>query len=245
VEQDALINVADIARLFRVSGQTVRQWSIEFAEHLSPTANPGRNRTRNYTEDDLAVFALIAEMKARGRVYHDIHTALSIGQRGEIPSPETIQRRNRFEEELLKLQSATDHELALANQRLEQTQQQLEHAQADRDYWRTQATTAQEKLETINSELYTARIEGARLSGEMEGLRRERDGLATVDQRYQAQLQRLESQVERLQTRIDSLEDERARLTQELMSVYRRRAGTAEAGPEGADGDATPGANSR
>jgi len=35
----------------------VRQWSIEFAEHLSPTANPGRNRTRNYTEDDLAVFA--------------------------------------------------------------------------------------------------------------------------------------------------------------------------------------------
>lgn len=242
MEQDKSINVADIARLFRVSGQTVRQWSIEFAEHLSPTANPGRNRTRSYTEDDLAVFALIADMKARGRVYHDIHTALSIGQRGELPSQETIRRRNRFEEELLKLQSATDHELALARERLEQTQQQLEHAETDRDYWRAQATAAQEKLDTVSGELHSVQIEGARLSGEMDGLKRERDRLAEdrtgYDQRYQAQLQRLEAQAERLQTRLDSLEDERTRLTQELMGLYRRLADSAPSsdGKPGPDG---------
>jgi chromosome segregation ATPase len=116
----------------------------------------------------------------------------------------------------------------------------LERAEADRDYWRTQATTAQEKLEAVSGELHSVQIEEARLSGELEGLKHERDGLVTVDQRYQAQLQRLETQAERLQTRIDSLEDERSRLTQELMNLYRRLAATEPNPNTAANGDSKP-----
>jgi len=102
-------------------------------------------------------------MKARGRVYHDIHTALSIWQRGELPSPETVKRRNRFEEELLKLQSLPNAELALANQRVEQTQQQLQRAETDRDYWRAQATTPRRSWRPSAASCTASRSRGAAL----------------------------------------------------------------------------------
>jgi DNA-binding transcriptional MerR regulator len=260
--QDHLLSAAELADLFGVSTQTIRQWSIEFGQHLSPSANPGRNRVRAYDHEDLAVMALVAGMKEQGRFYQDIHAALANGQRGEPPDVETLQRRSRFEDQLTRLQTATDRELALANQRAEQAlarverlEQQIERAESDREFWRQQATASQEKLDTVSDELHSAHVEGARLSGEMEGLKRERDRLAqyredydqrltTSDERYQAQMLRFETQVERLQARIDSLEDERNRLAQELMAIYRRLAAANLGEPtaaESADGGSPEG----
>ncbi len=74
-----------VQTLYKVSNETVRTWSEEFAKHLSPTANPGSGKHRHFTEDDLAVFALISEMKAQGSTYADIHLSLENDQRGEVP----------------------------------------------------------------------------------------------------------------------------------------------------------------
>jgi DNA-binding transcriptional MerR regulator len=72
--------------LFGIAPETVRNWAEEFLRYLSPTANPGKGRHRTFSEEDMQVFALIAEMKGQGRVYEDIHAALGNGQRGAAPA---------------------------------------------------------------------------------------------------------------------------------------------------------------
>jgi DNA-binding transcriptional MerR regulator len=75
-----------VSDLFGVSRQTVRTWSIEFADFLSPGATPGEGRRRQFNEDDLRVFALIREQKKAGMLFEDIHLALGNGLMGDLPS---------------------------------------------------------------------------------------------------------------------------------------------------------------
>lgn len=74
-----------ICDFYKISRETVRTWSAEFAEYLSPTANPGKGRQRQFSDSDLAVLSLVAEMKNQGSLFDDIHLALRNGQRGTIP----------------------------------------------------------------------------------------------------------------------------------------------------------------
>ncbi|MEP6987918.1 MAG: MerR family transcriptional regulator [Chloroflexota bacterium] len=74
------------ATLFNVAHETIRKWAVEFEKELSPTANPGDGRQRIFVDDDLAIFALIAEMKQQGKLYADIHVALANDQRGRAPA---------------------------------------------------------------------------------------------------------------------------------------------------------------
>lgn len=69
-----------------IAKETIRQWSIEFAEYLSPSASPSeKGKHRLYNDDDWTVFSLVAEMKDRGVTFEEIHLALKNGQRGELP----------------------------------------------------------------------------------------------------------------------------------------------------------------
>ena len=74
-----------IAQTFGVSHQTVKNWSDEFVDFLSPTANPGQGRRRLFTPEDLRVFALVHDFHKRGYTYADAKGALGAGQRGDIP----------------------------------------------------------------------------------------------------------------------------------------------------------------
>src|SRR5258707_13542651 len=73
-----------IMSLFKVSKETVRNWSQEFSTYLSPTASPAAGRHRQYSEDDLRVFALVHQMKGEGQLFEDIHASLQNGQRGSL-----------------------------------------------------------------------------------------------------------------------------------------------------------------
>lgn len=73
----------DIIRQFGVSPQTVRTYADEFSRYMSPTANPPAGQQRNFTDEDLAVFALIVQLKRQGATYETIHAALASGQRGD------------------------------------------------------------------------------------------------------------------------------------------------------------------
>jgi DNA-binding transcriptional MerR regulator len=79
------LTTQDITQLFSISHQTVKNWSVEFAEYLSPMANPSQGRKRLFTPDDVKAFALVHDYRERGYTYEDIHLALKTGQRGEIP----------------------------------------------------------------------------------------------------------------------------------------------------------------
>lgn len=74
-----------VAALFNVSRETIRTWATEFARHLSISATPTAGKHRNFDENDLAVFSLIAEMKNHKAVFEEIHLALDNGQLGIAP----------------------------------------------------------------------------------------------------------------------------------------------------------------
>jgi DNA-binding transcriptional MerR regulator len=81
-----------LGTLFSVTPETIRLWTAEFAEYLSPTAHPGPNRARYYTQEDLEILTLVANMKADGIVFTEIHASLRAGQRGDaaVQSPDEI-----------------------------------------------------------------------------------------------------------------------------------------------------------
>lgn len=95
------LNSKQVADIFGFAESTVRNWSTEFAEYLSPTATPGNRKKRDFTPEDLAVFALVAEFKQNKATYEDIHLALKAGQRGNPPE---------ISEDQLKLIAASEGE---------------------------------------------------------------------------------------------------------------------------------------
>jgi DNA-binding transcriptional MerR regulator len=74
------------AAVYHVSNETIRNWSEEFSRYLSFMANPGKGRTRSFSDEDMQVLALIAEMKANGSTFEEIHISLGRGQRGDAPA---------------------------------------------------------------------------------------------------------------------------------------------------------------
>lgn len=117
-----------VSALFAVSGETVRAWSEEFSRHLSPTANPGKGRHRQFSEEDMTVFTLIAELKAQGMTFDDIHIALDNGQRGQAPvlPPEEVQMIVASEHE-----KRLSLEVEYLQRSLSKIQQELEDTRAE------------------------------------------------------------------------------------------------------------------
>lgn len=131
-----------ISTLLNITGETVRARSEEFKEFLSPLANPGTKRQRQFSESDLQVMVLINDMKNVGARFDDIHLALKNGQRGDLPeaattSAITTQERGRVAElkaqltewQALATQETHGRREAEANVRL--LKEQLAEAQAE------------------------------------------------------------------------------------------------------------------
>lgn len=138
----AMYNSKQISTLLSITGETVRARSEEFAAFLSPTANPGTKRQRQFTESDLSVMVLVNDMKNAGARFDDIHLALKNGQRGDLPeaaqtSAIATQERGRVaalqsqlaEWQTLATQETTGRREAEANVRL--LKEQLAEAQAE------------------------------------------------------------------------------------------------------------------
>jgi DNA-binding transcriptional MerR regulator len=81
-----------LTTLYGIALETARQWAIEFGQYLSPTGKPGKNKHRLYTDEDMRVFSLVAQMKEQGSTYEEIHATLQAGQRGDVPAirPEEV-----------------------------------------------------------------------------------------------------------------------------------------------------------
>jgi len=100
------------AALLDVSKETIRIWAEEFAEYLSSLANPGKNKQRLFSDEDIQVFSLVAEITKQGLTYAEAHASLKNGSRGDLPSlqPSDVQHIVGVSEE---------RRLALENDRLQ------------------------------------------------------------------------------------------------------------------------------
>jgi len=87
-----MYSTTEAARMFRVSRETIRSWTRQFAKHLSPLAQGGGGRHRQYNDDDLTVLALVSEMRDYNHAYEDIAASLDQGQRGQVPDPRAMRQ---------------------------------------------------------------------------------------------------------------------------------------------------------
>jgi DNA-binding transcriptional MerR regulator len=74
----------EVRQIFSTSRQTVSNWCRDFGAYLSPTATPEEGSHRKFTDADMTVFALVADMRAQGGTSEMIHAALRMGQRGGV-----------------------------------------------------------------------------------------------------------------------------------------------------------------
>lgn len=142
-----------VAALYDITVETVRSWSEEFKDYLSPTANPGHRRTRLFSPHDMEVFALVSQMKQQGQTFQDIHASLQAGERGQAPElpPDTVQSV-----------VIAERERQLVFQ-LQQRQHELERLQQAYDDMQTKLATYRDsyeenirlkvKLETLEQQL--------------------------------------------------------------------------------------------
>lgn len=150
----------DLQQLFNKSNETIRVWSEEFRQYLSPTATPGDGRHRLYTADDLKVLALVNEMRGQGARSEDVHASLQAGSRMEIPES-TV-------EQALTLQSSIELDKALDRIANLETQLQDAHVQiAGLEKQLIQANTRLELKSEQDEDRTDLQAEIARLNREM------------------------------------------------------------------------------
>ena len=145
--------------LYGVSAQTIRNWAMEFARHLSPSATPGKGHSRQFSEDDVRAFSLIAAMKKNGSTGEEIHVALASGQRGELPAIQPSEIHSLV---------MTYHARAVTvlKQQIMTLQTQIEEAQTDLQKSRDENNQLQGKIQLLGDQLKTSQDEIRRLDRE-------------------------------------------------------------------------------
>ena len=111
-----------LQQLFKKSPETIRQWSLEYADFLSVDANPDTGH-RRYTDDDLSVLAYVNVRKGEGVDSERIIAELRDGARIDPPQePSAIVASDERSEVILlniKLEQAQEALDGLNNQLME------------------------------------------------------------------------------------------------------------------------------
>lgn len=137
----------DLQRKYGVSRQTISNWAAAFARFLSPLANPPGGAKRRFTEDDIRVFSLVAEMKERGLNTDEIGATLAAGQRGELPEVEEF------------LPSAPSGAVLALQQRLIEVEQLNDQLRTERDRSAGQVDILRLQIKELMEEITRLRIE--------------------------------------------------------------------------------------
>lgn len=165
-----MYTIRDVATLYGITPENARQWAIEFATYLSPTATPSDRQKRVFTDEDMAVFDLIAKGKKAKRTFEDLHIALQAGQRGVAPQlPATDIQALAMVEGERRLVAQVDRLTGLLAARTEQVDQlkadlaalndavmestrlkaQVDYLEADRQQLRTDLAAMTARIEAL------------------------------------------------------------------------------------------------
>ncbi|MBK7180971.1 MAG: MerR family transcriptional regulator [Chloroflexi bacterium] len=154
-----MITIATAAKTFDTTRSTIRNWTREFSDYLSPSANPPAGHERKFTDQDGQVFALVAAMRQNNASYEAIHAALSSGERGLWPPPGAITDDDDDDDD-----PATRVLVTQLTVKMGQLEGQLQATHEERDHLRNQ-------LEEAQAARLSAEIRAARAETELSTLR--------------------------------------------------------------------------
>ena len=83
--QPSTYKPGEVAERLECSADTVRRYSARFAQHLSPSANPGKGKARLYNADDVYTLQTIKSLVEQGLKYDEIEEELK-----SLTLPESI-----------------------------------------------------------------------------------------------------------------------------------------------------------
>ena len=143
-----------VCKLFSVTDQTIRRWAKELEEYLSPTANPAANETRIFTEDDLPVLALAAEMREENPriTYESIRASLANDQRGTVPEHKALTTTDQTALSIRTLANQVQElhdKIIRVETQLEMTENRLKNTETERDELREKYLRAKWELEQL------------------------------------------------------------------------------------------------
>lgn len=154
-------SVTQAARAVGVSDTTIRQWGRQFADHLSAGANPGRGQTRQYTDEDIGVFATAAILREQLVSYDEIEERIAAGERLEpvggrppLDEEEPADEAPPIVEAFAGALQLYERQFAALQAQLQQTQDRLLEAEK-------RATAAETRLEILTQQARPAREEEA------------------------------------------------------------------------------------
>ena len=157
----------DVVKRFGVSPQTVRTYADEFGHYLSPTANPPAGQQRNFTDEDLSVFALVVQLKHQGFTYEAIHAALSSGQRGD-PSQqpdgksEAAGPTGREQNSIIALRKELVALRQLHETEIQELRTERDRATGQAEAYKEQLQAKELQVETLNEKIIELRVKLAK-----------------------------------------------------------------------------------
>jgi DNA-binding transcriptional MerR regulator len=154
------LKAGEVSKRIGVHGNTVRNWSSEYADFLSPTAvGTGSGSRRTFSEQDAIVLATIADLRGKGFTREQVIEALKAGRLKAVlpnlPTPEEEEaRRDVALVPVAQLQRALDE--------VQRVREELEQVRAERD-------RAIERGDKVSTELNARINELERALGRAEG----------------------------------------------------------------------------
>ncbi len=152
-----------VAGRLGLSGTTIRNYSRQWSDYLSPAANPEAGQARLYTEDDIAVITTIAALRENQATTDQIRAALDAGQRLAPMRP--------LEDDRARLDAADQDQQAAADQ----TRATVEAAAAAADkaiaIYRDRVTTVEVRNQELTDRLIEATARAAAAEKELEVMR--------------------------------------------------------------------------
>ena len=149
-----MYTVTQAARACHISYSTVRQWSREYEEFLSPEANPESGLARYYTDDDLAVFRTVKVLRDQYMPHNQIPARLADGERLEPVDSEPETAEGRTEETEAKEDSeAFTTALAVYDKQLASLQGQVNTLTERVIDAETRAASAETRAEILQSQV--------------------------------------------------------------------------------------------
>ncbi len=165
-----MFSTAEMAAYYQVSEQTIRAWSKEFADDLSPTSNPGIGKNRSFALEDFSVLTIVDEMKKQRKAFEEIHAALNAGQRAQPPDltekdMKALAATEGEKKATLEIQALQQYIIDL-QQRLNRAEETAEASEALK-IKNAQLETRVEILQSQADELVALRTEVRRLEREV------------------------------------------------------------------------------
>lgn len=174
------MKTTQLGRWLNVSASTIRKWTDDFGEYLSPKANARAGGVRVYDETDRRMMAVIADMRNENAPMDDIHAALqqivSSDYADLPPMPAALDPsvgavpmvpREAADTALQITQQRLQRDIVILEEKVEDLTERLNSEEADH------ATT--------RAELHQTQLELGKAQGRLEGI----DGERRARQQYQ------------------------------------------------------------